>query len=473
MAAEPCPFWLQRIGGGEARFAAVAVVDVARPRAVKIHAADVGVGRATDAERAVGLAAQRGRVAIHHVHDGTRFLVVVREVEDYVARRLPVRGERIVVEILVAKHAGTDGVAVERIEFRVVDAEYGRGDAARAVGGADGGGVVTPSEERPDGVEDRVIVFNVNVAVSGAADGAIATDHADQLLRGGGHRVVGHERDGAHAEGLAVVIPREHLFGIAEGADDGVDVAADLAHRGERDGAEWAPRDGAEDAALVLKIKGAPPAVFLVEGGDGDREFVFDDDLVGIDLEALTGPGAEAVTDGGGVAVGLGDFGGLVEEASWRTDAEEDAIGPAGVFETADAIRVRRRDAREVIHADTREESADLDTGEEGVAADDAVLLGRRALRIGVHLGVHGELEEMGDVRDREVVEKLLRENGDRAGGVAELRVEAAAGEGVFGGVAEVVMGGDGERAELDDVRGGVGLWCGGGRGSLGDQRRM
>ena len=82
VAAEPCPFWLQRIGGGEARFAAVAVVDVARPRAVKIHAADVGVGRATDAERAVGLSAQRGRVAIHHVHDGTRFLVVVREVED-------------------------------------------------------------------------------------------------------------------------------------------------------------------------------------------------------------------------------------------------------------------------------------------------------------------------------------------------------------------------------------------------------
>ena len=112
--------------------------------------------------------------------------------------------------------------------------------------------------------------------------------------------------------------------------------------------------------------------------------------------------------------MGLGDLGGLVEQTAGRTDAEEDAIGPAGVFEAADAIRVSRRDAREVIHADAGEEAANLDTGEEGVAADDAILFGRRTLRIGVHLGVHGELEEMGDVCDREVVEKLFREDGDR-----------------------------------------------------------
>ena len=450
MPTEPRATRLERPRGRKPRLAGLAEVDVAGPRAVEIHPARVGVRRAAYAEGEVRIPAQRRAVAVHQVHFGARALVILRKVHDQLPHRLPVEGDGVVGKRLVAVHAGPDGVPVQREDLRVENAERRGGDTARPIGRSHRGGIIAAGDEGADRVEDRAVVLDVHRTAVEPALGAVASRHTQRLHRDGRRDQAGREGHRGAAERLAVVVPGQDLVGVGERADDRGLVAAGLAHRRDREGARGPPRDRGEGTALVLEIERAPAAAFLVQPGERQRQAVLKQHAVGVELEPVAPPGADAVPHRRRVAVRLRDLRGLVQQTAGRADAEEDAVRAARVLETADAVGIRRRDAREVVHPEARDQPAALDAGRQRVAADDAVLLRAGALRVGVHLAVHRVLHQFAKVGDREIVEELRREDRDRARGVAQAGVQAAAGERVLRRVADVAARVHRERAELD-----------------------
>ena len=451
VAAEPAPLRFERVGNRDARFLVVAVVEIAPPVAVEVEAAKEGIRRTAEAERAVGFAAQ-DRARVHHeLHREIGALVVVAEVEKKFVRHAPVRRDGVIRERLCAHHAGTGGVVEIRIDARVADAQRAAGAAAGAVRRAHGGVVVGAGEVGADGVEKLAGVFDECHAMVEPAARAIAPGDAERDLRGGGQRGRRCNRDCIDAARGAVVIPRKHLLRFDAGAHHSGGVAAGLAHQRDREARTRAKQHRRKHALLVLEIEIAPAAVLLIHGGDGGGDHVFLQHRVVVELGAAATPRAEAVADVGAVAVGRCDFRRLVDDATDRGDAEENAVGAAAVVVAADAVAVGRRNAREVVETLARGDAAGGDVAVEVLRVDERVLPRARDPRLRVHLGVHRILDELLHVRDREVLEKLLREHRHRAGRVAEFRVEPAAGEGVLRLIADVPRGVHRKRAEFDD----------------------
>ena len=187
-------------------------MDVPRPRAVEVHPAGVGVGRPTDAQRAVGVAAQHRTVAVHQVYLGIGPLVVLRQVDDEIPPRLPVSGDGVVAQRLIAVHPRPGAIAVQRIKFGIVYFE-GRGrQAGGAIRGTHHVGVVAAGQERADRIEKGTVVLDVDYPPVVAAHGAVARGDPERLHGGGLHRRGGNKCDRIDAAGHAVIVPGQHLF---------------------------------------------------------------------------------------------------------------------------------------------------------------------------------------------------------------------------------------------------------------------
>ena len=230
VAAKPFALRLEGIGSRNARLAVFAKMDVTTPVSFDVELTGEGIGRAVEAECAVGLAAEGGVVADERARRERRALEVVGEVETEFARGLPVGGERVVVQALFAQRAGAAGVAALRVEGRIGHDERGGGASRRAVGPAHGGVVVGAGEVGADRVEDGAIVFDEGRTAILAAARAVARGDAQRGHGRSGRHGRGRDRDGAHAAGIAVVIPRKHLIDGRERLDDGPLIAAGLAH---------------------------------------------------------------------------------------------------------------------------------------------------------------------------------------------------------------------------------------------------
>jgi hypothetical protein len=142
----------------------------------------------------------------------------------------------------------------------------------------------------------------------------------------------------------------------------------------------------------------------------------------------------------------------LIDEAAGSADAKENAVGTATFVVTADAIRVVRRDALEIIHALRSANAADVDAADEERAVDGRVGIGGGIGVLDAQSGADRVADKILDLIDPEILQKFLRENGHGRRRVAETGIEATARERVFGAVAFVGGGVDGERAEFNDL---------------------
>ena len=452
VTAEPRWLRVKRVGGGDTRLAVFAKMDVTAPIALDVKPAREGIHRAVKAEGGVGLAAESGVVADERAGGERRALGVVGQVEAEFTRGLPVGGERVIVQTLLAERTGAAGIATLWIEQRIGHDERGGGAAGRAVGRTDDGIVIGAGEVGADGVEDGAVVFDEGRAAVQAAGRAVARGDAERNHRGSGRDSSGSERHRADATRVAVVIPSEHFVDGREGLDDGTLITAGLAHCLEGDGARRAGGDGGEDAILVLEIELPPAAVFLVQRSERECEPVLHEHAVDVEFGATALPRAEAVAEVGAVAVRDRRLGRLIEHATRRAHAEEEGVGTARVVEPSHAVGIHICDTGEIIHPLARREAADHRAVEEIFPRDGRVLAGLAGLpRTGVQLGVHREIEQSREIGDREIVEEFLREHGHGARGVAQAGVEARTGQGVFRGVAGVARGIDRERTQFDD----------------------
>ena len=279
------------------------------------------------------------------------------------------------------------------------------------------------------------MVFDVDEAVGGQRAG----------VAGGGLR--GGERDDARArDGGATLIPPS-----GDAVDDGV-VAAERATDGALLGVE-------ADLGFVERAVGegdgggaagggevvAPAALVVVEGVEAGGEFPLHERDVEIE-------GGAAVVGGAGEKLRLekrraelGALGGVVDDAASGADAEEDRVGAAGIVEALGAVEIGAETRLEVVARAVAEDTARAKVeGVSGGDLRDAVVDAQGVAVVGLAVvGVEQRLLEGGGA---DVVEEFLREDVDDGGRVFERGVEAGAGEGVGGEVADVAGGGDLER---------------------------
>jgi hypothetical protein len=282
------------------------------PGGVDVEPTDVGIRGTADTLEGVGIAGEhRARPG----DDGAQeigVLVVVGEIDVEPFRDPPVERDGVIVEILVAIHAGPAGVQLPRHIGRIVDHEGDSALARLTAGRAHGGVVVGAGEERAGGIEEGAVVFDVDETADAGDRGGealVARDDADgELRRGGVGGVVRCERDRGDALGVAVVEPGEAAVEQRVGRDARAEFIAAFAGDAKGHAVVGGEGERAEEPALVLIVGLAPAGVLLVDGGHGNGEFFRDHDLVGAELPAIGGDGAVAhrIADPAAVAVRRG-----------------------------------------------------------------------------------------------------------------------------------------------------------------------
>ena len=427
------------VGEGAAEIVALAGAVAAEPKGFEVRAARVGVEKIAGsvgagaetgggleergiAEEGVGVAADRGVIAADVVVQPHTLLVVETDFAD------EGRGEAVlgdggdVFKIVECAAAGAGGVGLVGDTGGIVENGWGEGRVLRG-----GPGLV--------GIEQEVLVFDVDEAVGGQRAG----------VAGGGLR--GGERDDARArDGGATLIPPS-----GDAVDDGV-VAAERATDGALLGVEAdlgfiertigeGDGGGAAGGGEVV----APTALVIVEGVEAGGEFPLHERDVEIE-------GGAAVVGGAGEKLRLekrraelGALGGVVDDAASGADAEEDRVGAAGIVEALGAVEIGAETRLEVVARAVAEDTARAKVeGVSGGDLRDAVVDAQGVAVVGLAVvGVEQRLLEGGGA---DVVEEFLREDVDDGGRVFERGVEAGAGEGVGGEVADVAGGGDLER---------------------------
>ena len=427
----------QRAGQAAGRDDGVAVREV--------RAGQHGVGVADGVGVALGEAAEVGgaRVAELDVH-GAEALVD----ED--------RGERVVV---VGAAAGAGEVRVGRDHLpveRVVDRSARRRGAA--ADGLEEARALDAREVRPHiraggGEPEGLRAYLRRV------DGLQGVDDAQQRGRGVGRglqRVWGAGRTAEHPARVAEVglreIARRDLF-----ADHPLDARA---HLGRREGL---PRRRDRHALGLEALKLKPAAALLPHRVGAEREPVLEQREREIGLAAHLPPAAHRELRGFLPAVEHRPLRVQVEGAAGAARPVQDRVRPAAHVGAVHVEAVVGEDAAALHHV------GQVIAGDDGLgeAADRGAHVPRlREPAAGVGtlvVGAHRELQHIGDVLGRDVVEEVLGQDGDRGGRVEEGRVHPRAGEGVGGAVALVALGGDDEGGEL---HGGAG----GGRGFRGGQ---
>jgi hypothetical protein len=133
------------------------------------------------------------------------------------------------------------------------------------------------------------------------------------------------------------------------------------------------------------------------------------------------------------------------------TEAEENAVGATAFIVTADPRPIVRGDALEIIQSERGVATADVDTADDPLAVYDGVGGGAGVLK--AEGGADGVTEEVVDSIDAEIFVEFFDEGVDRRRGGADIRVEAAAGEGVFRAITGVGGGVDAEGTEFDNFR--------------------
>ena len=210
----------------------------------------------------------------------------------------------------------------------------------------------------------------------------------------------------------------------------------------------------------------------VIENVEAGGEFSGEEREIGVE-------GGAALAEGAGLELGLGEggaklgaFGGVVDDATGGADAEEDGVGAAGIVEALGAVEIGAEAGLEVVAGAVAEDAAGAEV--EGIAGGGlgAAVVYAESVAV-VDLAVVGVDHGLLEVGRADVGEEFLGEDVDDGGGIFERRVEAAAGEGVGGEVADVAGGGDLEWGEDDGIvwfgRGGGGGRSGSGRSGGGD----
>ena len=230
----------------------------------------------------------------------------------------------------------------------------------------------------------------------------------------------------------------------------------------------------AGDAALLVEIPLAPALGILVKTEEAKTEFLANEDQVVIEFEALVVPRANDELGGGEGAAEIGKFAGEGDGAAGGAEAEEDGVGSAGHLGTLDVVKIDGHAGLRVVHRGGTGDTADAETEivAGGIAAGGIVETVGGVFDLALDVG--GIREHGLEIGRADVGEKFLRERRDHRRGVLEAGVEAAAGGGVGGLIADVFIGADLKRGEFDRGRRG-GSECGSGGGcgrSAGFRRR-
>ena len=322
--------------------------------------------------------------------------------------------DRDVVEIVERAAAGAGGVGAVGHATGIIQ------DGGHESAGREGG----PRVQR---VEDEVLVFDIDEP-GGRERPRVAQRDLGRGGRGG---------DGGGDRGAAGAPPTRDAIddGIVatEGAADfaalGVEADFSLLERpvGERE------RAGAARGGEVI----APTALVVVEGVEAGGEFSRHEREVEIEGGPALVLGARLERRLGEAGTELGALGGVVDDAAGRADAEEHGVGAARIVEALRAVEIGAEARLEVVAGAVAEDAARAEV--EGVAGGglrDAVVDAQGVAVVGLTVvGVgHGLLE----IGRADIEEEFLGEHVDDRGRVFERGVEAAAGEGTGGDVADV-----------------------------------
>ena len=393
-------------------------------------------------------------------------MIVAPEVERQFACGLPIGGDRVVSQGLLAKHPWARCVDVAGVNARIIHLQRTRRNPRRAVRCANGRVVVGAGKQAPAGIKNRAIIFNKDHLVVVAGSGDVARRDSQRRHRGGRDCIVWIERHRADTLRVAIVQPRERLVRFHRIANHRRNVAANFPHRRHGQRANRPNRDRRENALLVLVIKSAPPTVLLLQAGDGHRQPVFPEHPVGVEFEAMPVEGARAIAHQSAVARGARDFRAFVDEPARRTQSKQYAIRPAIVLIPPYSVGIGGRDTRKIIHPDAGRRPPDQDERRQALSVDHRILAAPRLVLVRANLSIHRILHELAHIGDRKVVEKFPREHRDRAGRVAQRSIQPTARERILGLVTHIATGVHGEGTQLNRFGcrrprcGGRGWWC-------------
>lgn len=200
-----------------------------------------------------------------------------------------------------------------------------------------------------------------------------------------------------------------------------------------------------EGARLGLEILKLAPALAILPEHVGAHGDSFSDAAVHIHGGTIVVPAPDTHLHViGGLTGDVRPLRRRVDDAAGATDAEENGVGAAREIQSLGVKHIAGDAPREEIATQrSAGEAAHLDIAVALLRGSEARVVGKLARR--VHRILHrAERTECADV-----IEKLFGENGNRGGRVAQFGVEAAAGEGVCCGVADVVIGRNLERESI------------------------
>ena len=440
---------------------------IAPPFAIEVESAGIGIRWSAHSQRAVRIAAQRGVGPRHERHARSRILIVAPEVERQFACSLPIGGDRVVSQGLLAKHPWARCVDVAGVNARIIHLQCTRRNPRRAVRCAHGRVVVGAGKQAPAGIKNRAIIFNKDHLVVVAGSGDVARRDSQRRHRGGRDCIVWIERHRADTLRVAIVQPRERLVRFHRIANHRRNVAANFPHRRHGQRANRPNRDRRENALLVLVIKSAPPTVLLLQAGDGHRQPVFPEHPVSVEFEAMPVEGARAIAHQSAVARGARDFRAFVDEPARRTQSKQYAIRPAIVLIPPYSVGIGGRDTRKIIHPDAGRRPPDQDERRQALSVDHRILAAPRLVLVRANLSIHRILHELAHIGDRKVVEKFPRKHRNGAGRVAQRSIQPTARERILGLVTHIATRVHSEGTQLNDCGcrrrrcGGRVGWCG------------
>ena len=420
---------IEFVGGSQAEHIVFELGALGFPRALHVILAGAGIGDGAAGgakgirEREIGIGAEGDVIALGVPAGGEGIGVVVEvgELDGGLFGDALLDGDLVIGVVLEEVGAG----AVERVVVgHIRGLEEGR---AGAGGKAD-------TLELVAEIEEGAVVFVERETVVGAEGGEAARG-----IGGGDEAVLHHGALGAPEGDLVTGVPRPGGVALEPAALKG---AAD------KGVFEWPIRDGTRPAAGVFEIPVAPALAVAAEAHEAEAELLGDQDAIEIEFVALLGPRAELGFGDGAIAQEISAFGGEGDEAAGAAEAEEDGVGATGDFDALNVVVVLRGGGFDEVDGVAGSDTADakIAGGAVGFARGGRIEAGVGILKLALDVGRVGE--HFGEVVRCDVGEKLGREDGDGSGGVFERRVEAAAGGGVGGLVADVLLGADFEGGE-------------------------